>query len=197
MSRDDAAAASGPSFYEIVLEGNPDRARGVLVGLALGAGAERGLRFCSDEGVRATLGERLKGMVGHAALHAIVDSALRDIVKRHAKPLEEDHGILVVADKRIRTARFGFSYHAYAPRYREEIQKLLGSLPPGVELEGGEPRETLDESAAGLEIYSPTHHYEVEGEGEVGGPIDRVIEARHQLGAHPLVKVGAVELDLE
>jgi hypothetical protein len=197
MSRAETRAPNARrNFYEIVLEGNPEHNRGLLIGLLRGSGIDGTLYFSYEEGVSCSIGEKLRGMVGHAAVHAIVDSPLRDLLKRHQKYFQTECGSSIVDDKRIRSAQFEFQYHAYARRYGKEIQELIKSLPRGLKIEGGKPQETLDKGAKGIEAYSPAHHYEVEGEGTIGGRIDHVIEARKRLDHHPLVQVGAIELQL-
>lgn len=186
------------AFHQVVVEGHFERCHGLLLGIFLGAGGHGRLYFSHEKGVRASFGERLREVVGlHAPVcHAVVDDAVRELFERHAKDLEA-HDVRLAETRRIRGARFRFEYRAYAPRYSEEIRALLRGLPDGVVLEGGSPRERVDATSAGLEAYAPAHHYEAEGEGSVSGRVDLVIEAHQRLGAHPLVNVERIALDLD
>jgi hypothetical protein len=187
-----------PTFYEIVVEGHPELARGLLAGLRLGAGGQGTLHFSEEEGiVPHRFGSRIKEMVGlHAAVHhVIVDGELRGLLRRYEKRLAKDYGVRLGTQKRIRGARFTFEYHAYARRYGQEIQRVLKARTKGLKLEGGKPKETLDPSARGIEAYSPAHHYEVKGKGAVSGRVDQLVAFRKILDEHPLVQVSAIKLD--
>jgi hypothetical protein len=196
-----AAARAGqarPTFHEIVLEGHPEICRGLLTGLVIGADVPDGVFFSQEAGVaEQSFGERLKEMVGlHAAVcHVIVASPVRKLLERHKKRLAAE-GVRVASQKRIRSARFEFRYHAYARRYGDEIRALLRKLPSGLKLEGGKGEEKIDKSAVGVEAYTPVHDYEIKGEGAVSGRIDALIRARRVLEEHPLVTVEEIQLDL-
>jgi hypothetical protein len=192
------SAGKAPSFHEVVIEGHFERSHGLLLGLFLGARIPGNLYFSHEEGIRATFGERLREAVGfHAPVcHVVVDGSVRDLLERHQEELAA-HGVRVAEAKPIRSSHFEFSYRAYAPRYAQEIRDLLAGLPPGVKQEGEPPRERVDQGAAGVEVYSPAHHYEFEGEGTIRGRIDLVIEARRRLAEHPLIRVERIELELD
>ena len=189
---------SSPVFHEVVIEGHFERSHGLLLGLVMGARARGHLYFSHEEGVRATFGERLREAVGfHAPVcHAVVDETVRRLLEHHVTDLAA-HEVRIAELKPIRSSRFEFSYRAYAPRYAQEIRDLIAGLPPGVQLAGEPPREHVDQTAAGVEVYAPVHHYEFEGEGEIRGRIDLVIAARRRLKEHPLVRVERIELQLD
>lgn len=188
-----------PTFYEVVLEGPPEVSRGFLRGLLLGAGHDGYLDFGLERmGAGGSLGEKLREMIHlhpHEC-HAVVDVPVRDLLARSAASMERESGLRLAAQNQIRAARFSFHYQAFAPRYAREIGALLAALPAGLRREGGEPTETLDPDAHGIEAYSPAHEYEAKGEGRIVGRVDLVIEAWRRLDAHPLVQVETVELDL-
>ena len=190
-------ATQEKAFHEVVVEGHFEKSQGLLLGLVLGAGISGELYFSHEEGIRATFGERLREIVGlHAPIcHAVVDEPVRALFEGHRSDLAA-HDVRLAEVRAIRSARFEFHYHAYAPRYTQEIQALLAALPEGVARKGGEPRERVDERSIGIEAYAPAHHYECDGAGTISGRVDLVIEARRRLAAHPLVKVERVELEL-
>ena len=197
--KDQAAGNARPTFYEVVLEGNPERTHGLLTGLLLGSGADGKLYFSHEAGVaRDSLGERIARVVGlHAAIsHVLVDKPMHDLLSRYAKRIAAGSGVHISQKKRVKAAAFAFSYHAYARKYGLEIQKLLDALPTGLRIADGKPTEKIDESARGVEAYSPAHHYEISAKGTVSGRLDLLIEARAKLGDHPLVVVEPIELEL-
>lgn len=185
-------------FHEVVVEGHFERSHGMLLGLFVGSGVKGQLYFSHEEGVRASFGERIREAVGlHAPVcHAVVDGAVRDVLERHADALAA-HGMRLAEVHAVRSARFQFSYKAFAPRYAKEIRDLLAGLPAGVALHGEGPTEHLDKSATGMEAYAPVHDYEFTGEGSLDGRVDLVITARAKFAAHPLMHVERIELELE
>lgn len=190
--------ASVPVFFEVVLEGVAEAGRGFLCGLLLGSGQPGYLEFPPEHAPPGrTLGDRLRGMVGLSPheCRAIIDQASRDRLVALSSRLESEAGLRLSEEGRVRAARFPFHYQAFARRYGEEIRTLLKGLPGGLTVEGGDPVETLDPEARGLEVYSPVHDYEITGEGSISGRIDLVIEARRRLAEHPLVRTDPLEIE--
>lgn len=190
--------ASAPVFFEVVIEGVPEAGRGFLCGLLLGAGHAGYLEFPPEQTpAGCSLGDRLRGMVGLSPheCRAIVDQTTRDRLVAVRARLESEAGLRLAAEGRVRTARIPFHYQAFARRYGVEIQALLKGLPAGLVIEGGEPVETIDPEAKGIEAYSPAHDYEIRGEGSIGGRVDLVIEARRRLVVHPLIHAGPLEIE--
>lgn len=187
---------SASAWYEILVHGNPEQCQGLLTGLALGAGSEGKLIFAQDAGIHTPLGERFLDFVhAHVGVsHVITDAEGRELLKSFSKQLESA-GFEIGEEKQITSARFEYEFHAYAPRYGDEIRAILGSLPAGVRHEGEPPKERTDKRAEGVEVYSPVHDYEIEGSGKISGPMDAVLEAHEELGDHPLVKVSDIELE--
>jgi hypothetical protein len=185
------------SFYEILVEGHPERCRGLLQGLAIGSSSAARILLGEDCGIRTPVGERLLEMVRPAAgvSHVVVDEEGRRLIREHAAGLHAA-GLSVAEERAIAGGRFRYRFHAFGRRYAQEIHELLRSLPEELRHEPEESRETVDETAAGLEAYAPVHEYEIEGGGTVSGArIDLLVEARKRLDGHPLVKAETIELE--
>ncbi len=191
--------ARRPSFYEVVMKGSPKVAVGFLAGLALGSGTEQEIYYCHEDAIE----EQEEGLSGRLAdflrLHpqdcrAIVGRPLRDQLRRLRERIEAETGLQVLALNHVRSAELTFHYEAYALRYAEQIQARLDDLPAGLRLLDHEKQENIDPDARGVEIYSPTHDYEIKGHGRIVGRVDLVIRARRELDAHPLIHVGRIEL---
>lgn len=190
--------ASAPVHFEVVIEGLPEAGRGFLCGLRLGAGHAGYLEFPPEHAPAGrSLGDRLRGMVGLPAheCRAIVDQATRDRLVAVRERMESEAGLRLADEGRVRSASFPFRYQAFARRYGEEIRALLKGLPAGLSVDGGDPVETIDPDAKGLEAYSPVHDYEIRGEGAVAGRVDLVIEAHRRLAGHPLVHAGPIDIE--
>ncbi len=192
-------AAATPTFHELTIQGPRDLVHGYLAGLAAGAGCASTPVFAHEAAVAGPgLGARLKELVvaHHQACRVILDGELRGLLKGAAKCMTAETGLAIQSDRRIRRASFDYAFRAYAVRYGVEIQDLLAALPAGVKLTGRRAAEKHDPRARGVEAYTPAHDYEIEGGGTVVGRFDLVIEVRRQLGAHPLITVEPIELDL-
>lgn len=191
-------AASVPVFFEVVIEGGAEAGRGFLCGLLLGAGHAGYLEFPPERPPAGrSLGSRLRGIVGlpPRECRAIVDEAMRDRLLAVRERLDDEAGLRLADEGRVRSARFTFRYQAFARRYGEEIQALLKGLPAGLTVDGDEPLETIDAAAKGIEAYTPAHDYEIAGAGSIGGRVDLVIEAHRRLDEHPLVHVDPLEIE--
>lgn len=188
------------SFYELEIHGPEDVVHGYLSGLAAGAGHRDAVVVHGpDEDIDPpSFREKVKTMlhVMPHECHVIVDNVLRALVKKNAKRMYAETGLNLVEERKVRRARFEFRYQAFAPCYGREIEALLKGLPKGLRLANVEKDEIHDPGAKGTEGYTPAHHYEVKGSGEIAGRFDLVIEARHRLDTHPLVEVEGLELVL-
>lgn len=186
-------------FYEMVLAGPPVLIHGLLAGMKMGAGEKGRIFFSLDEriaGPRITDKVREFIRVHPRECHVVVESGVRSLIKRKAKAIAAECDVEVVSEKRVRKAGFRFAYHAFAPRYAREIKAALRDLPRGLKLEDMKVEETRDPKAKGIESYTPAHDFESSGSGRVVGRVDRVIEARDMLDAHPLVQTERIELEL-
>jgi hypothetical protein len=193
-----APKRSRSTFWEILVQGNPDRCHGLLTGLKLGSGSDARLFFARDAGIRIPMGEKILDLMhAHAGVaHVVADSQGRKLLRSFSKQLNE-LGFRIADEKKILAAKFEYEFQAFAKRYGDEIRDLLKSLPRGLKHEAEAIKETKDKAAKGVEAYSPVHDYEIEGCGKISGPVDLVLEAREALDDHPLVKAGVVELETE
>ncbi len=185
-------------FHEIAFEGHFERCHGLVLGLFLGSGSSGRLFFAHEEGVTESFGERLRAAVGlHAPIcHVIADTPIRELYERFADALAA-HGVRLAEARVVRGAKFSFAFRAFGARHTAEFRALMAALPPGLDVQGGEPRERIDPQAAGVEAYTPAHAYESEADGIISGRVDLVIEARRRLGALPLVQAERIDLELE
>jgi len=186
-------------FYEVVLAGPLVLIHGLLAGLKLGSGETGRIFFSLEEKiVGPKISDKVKEFIHFhpRECHVVADSNLRALIKKRAKAMLAECDVELVSERRIRSAAFKFSYQAFAPRYGREIQAVLRSLPAGLKLVDHVFDHTLDPDAKGVEAYTPAHDYEVNGSGRVVGRIDRVIEARKIIDAHPLIEPERIELDL-
>jgi len=169
----DRKTAERITFYRLTMVGPEDLVHGFLTGLAIGAGHHAHYFYTDVEGFadEASLTEKLEEWIKRNTrqTNVLVDNQTRGLIRKHRQRMITETGIVLEEERRVRAAHFSFHYRAYAPRYRDEIDAALRSLPRGCRLLNHERNEIVDESARGAELYSPAHDYELKGSGEVRG----------------------------
>ncbi len=183
--------ALAPRFNEVVFRGKPKVVKAFLKGLMMGAGREVTAFYSYDVGVHHEgKSEKLKEMFGIRAMdcHVIVDKDGSDYLKKMAREIADDTGLMITCNRSIRSASMAFEYHAYAPQYSAAIVAALKDLPAGLKLQGYQHEEKLDPSAKGVEAYSAVHDFEACGSGTVTGRVDLLIGLKQTLADYPLIK---------
>ncbi|MBT4292922.1 hypothetical protein HOD41_09550 [bacterium] len=187
------------SFYKMVFAGPYDLVHGFLSGIMLGAGNQGMLWYCLEEEITgpSTAKKLLEKVRVHSDdCHLIVDSNTRALLKRNAKKMFAETGLQIEADNKISSARFSYTFHAYAKQYGDEILSTLKAMPRGVKKVNTVVEEKIHPEAMGVEAYAPAHHYEISGGGDLTGRIDLLIDVRNELDQYPLVKTTWIELEL-
>jgi len=186
-----------PDYCELVLAGDAEVCRGLIVGLQIGCGeAGSALIGHEEELEHGSLGETLRELVtGKGRLtHFVVSRALTERLREQLPRLEREAGLRLAAERAVRGGRFRFAVHAFTRPQAAEIKALLAALPAGARLLGYTEHEKVDPAARGVEAYAPVHEYELKGEGAVEGTIAAVLDARRRLTAQPLISAERIEL---
>jgi len=198
MAKSDRESTPG-TYCELVLAGDDEVARGLVVGLQIGACAEDpALIGMEEELAEGSLSVHLRELIGGKGrlTHFVVSAGLAARVQSAAPRLEAQARLRVVAVKPIASAGFDLAFHAFTRAQAEAIEALLAALPAAARLEGYAENEKVDADAAGLEAYSPAHEYELKGKGRVVGRVDAVVAARRAMAAQPLLQLARIELVL-
>lgn len=193
--------ATTPSFYEVVVNGSPKIVRGLLTGLALGAGLPDEYWFHRDHDVvdpttprtvrRAA--ERLH-LMPTATVRVVVPGELAKLLRARKKAIAVSGLCEIEAIDRIKQAQVEIKYHTYARRYDDEVQTLLTDLPRGIKLMNPVHKVEEHPEAKGSEGYAPAHHFESEGGGILLGRFDLVLDLRDRYDVHPLIECETIEL---
>jgi len=187
------------SFYEVVFKGKPRAVRAFLSGLSMGIPGQQTIFFSFLDGVwHEGKAERLAELTRVRATdcHVIVDPVISAQLRKLKKQIKAETGLEITGHRRIKSANMAFSFEAFAPRYNDEIMKVLKSLPAGLRLQDFKHKVNIDPKAKGVEMYAVAHHYEASGEGRVTGPIDKLIQLKRELDNYPLVKDEEIHLKL-
>jgi hypothetical protein len=187
------------TFYKMIIDGPHDLVHGFLSGLIIGAGNQGVIWYCLEDNITGpSVTDKLlnKVRVHGDDCHLIVDGATRALLKRNAKRMFAETGLQIEADNKIKSAKFSYTFHAFAKQYSDEILLTLKSMPRGTKKSNTVIKEKINPEAKGIEAYAPAHHFEVSGAGDLSGKIDQLLEARDDLDKHPLVKTTWIELEL-
>lgn len=187
------------TYVELLLAGAEEACRGLVAGLRLGTGESVvAIAGLDDELEKPSLGERLRELIDHqdALSHLVISARFAALLRGQSERLAEA-GLRLVAEQPVASAAFAFSLHVFTRTQAEPIRALLAALPAGARLEDYSEREQVDAGAAGVEVYSSVHDYELKGKGRVAGRVDAVIATRRLLAAQPLVDVERIELELD
>lgn len=179
----DSPTPTGDGSIELIAEGDEKTVAGFIRGLFVGAGNTDWPVFHDELGIESeTFAEQLKGWVGlsEPLTHLVVDDDALTLV-RGALADPRCHDIRLRDARPILFATFSFKFKVFTEEAGSQVRGIFDKLPAGVTIEGWAPEVTrLDESAEGIELYTPLHHYRLEGRGVVRGPFRRVLYVHEQ-----------------
>jgi hypothetical protein len=164
-------------FTELIIKAPFLFVKGFLLGFMHSRNLNFDYFFHRKSGIkRETLGEHVKELL---AIDCYTDLCLpNDIVNDFEKSLKQiDPGIgVTIEDKRqIKDASFTFSFKLYNRESTKICKQIFEYLPPGVTIKNFEPKEIVDEKVIGIHEYAPVHPYIYQGEGEVNGDFNGVM----------------------
>jgi len=187
------------SFYEVVFLGKPKVVRAFMKGFVMGNLDNASVIYSFNAGIHHEgKVEKLVEMVGIRGTdcHVIVDKNTSALLKKWTKRIVRETGLVITSHRNIRSAGMYFKFQAFAPRYNDEVVKLVKTLPPGLKLDGFKHEVKLDPKAKGVEIYSAVHHYEACGEATVVGRVDLLVALKKKFADFPLIQSEDIVLKL-
>lgn len=179
------------TFYELIIKGDDRDLVPYLSGFAAAARA-RGVYFAEEAGLHLKpLRERIQhhGEVHHVicteALRGVIHDALAKAAPRYTFEIKEE--------RKVERATFAFKVETPSRQVAKAVKDAVAKPLRGVAITGFAPREELNPSGEGAEVYTPVHDYFFAAEATVEGDIG-VIEMRHKLAAIEFVKCDEIEL---
>jgi len=174
---------SGNDSIELIVEGDEKTVSGFIRGLFIGARNPDWPVFHDELGIKSeTFAEQLKGWVGlsEPLSHFVVDrDALALVQSALADP--RCHGMKLRAGQVVTEASFAFEFKVFTEAAGAQVRAIFEQVPGDVTVEGWDPQETRrHEDTEGVELYSPVHHYRLEGSGRVSGPFKHVLYVHEQ-----------------
>ncbi len=187
-------------YYEVVFKGKLEAINGMLEGFLLGKDGDWEYYSSVESGIETrTFFESVKDLVSFKTglQHFILEEKFHHALQKTIKE-KGDHKFLklkyIKEARNIKSSSFTFSASAYAGKYADEIKSIISAAPSGVTIEDYNPVEEIDESAKGVELYSPVHDYTFKCEGKAIGEFGDIINFRKKLNDHPLVHLSSIKL---
>jgi hypothetical protein len=195
----DSTATPPARSLELIVEGEEKRVTGFMRGLFIGARHPSWPVFHHEVGIESeTFAEQLKGWVGltEPLTHLVIDADALTLV-RQAMADPRCRGLRLRDVRPILGARFGFKARVFTEEAGRQVRDIFEKMPANVALEGWAPTETKRDPSVhgGVELYSPVHHYRLDGAGRVSGPFREVLYVHEQ--ARRVEQVDEDELELE
>lgn len=185
-------------YYDVVIEGHLDLAKGFVMGFLAGRGIEGGAFFdetCHIAGENEA-GPLLRLVSARGSLSTLIIGSglydlLADALSRHPQAI----ALRIKKVRRVLSAAFTCQFRTYSREAGDKIKEILSCVPEGVDGESGfEMREKLDSEGKGVELFTPLHDYELTGKGRISGSVKGVLDLYQQLGRFEVAELGELEL---
>jgi hypothetical protein len=185
-------------WHEIVVVGGEGAVRGFVAGFLAARGAGEVVLLGRDVKVHAaTLGERLRDLVGVGAHHALLAPA--PVGSRLVTALAArgaDAQLRLGRASEVVAAEFAFTAEAFSPEVAARIESAFhDALPAGVTVDAFKEEETTDRGSRGAELYAPSHDYTYRAKGRVAGDLPGVLEMHRRVEELEFVKENAITLE--
>ncbi len=185
-----------PAYHELVIKGDRKELRAFIEGFMIGSKKRRGYIFTEEHAFDM---DRLKDLIKfHGEVtHLICDTANRGLIESGIKKASEKFDFEIVERHRIRRAYFEFDFKTANRKVAGTIKRLIGKMPAGVKVADLEQDEIIDPSARGVELYTPTHHYNFYGKGVVEGDPFGVHHLHAKMREHENINVSDMDIHVD
>lgn len=186
------------SFVELVIDGPSGWDLGFVRGFLHGRGLAGKIYNAEKEGfdcesIRENIRELLKGT---DTAHLLVPEELVDTVKEAMEASgKAGYPMTLRHERKIEGAGFSFSFETYSREFGDKIRNIFDQKRLGSEVKVDCIfEEKTDPDAEGVELYAPTHHYELTGHGDAKGSIPAVVDLYRKCRNEDLIKTPKAEL---
>jgi hypothetical protein len=185
-------------YYEVVIEGHLELAKGFVMGFLAGQGIEGSAFF--DEACHIA-GEyeagpllrlidaqnKVSTLIVGAGLYELLVAALN----RHPQVI----ALKTRKARRILSAAFDCQFRTYSREIGGKIKDILSCAPEGVDGDSAfELQEKVDPEGRGVELFTPLHDYELTGKGRISGSVKGVLDLYQRMERFEVVELGELEL---
>lgn len=180
-------------YFELVVKGEGELLRGFIDGFMTAKKITSGIIMASLHPIDTHHLREVFTLHGDH-IHVIVAARHRQALMAAIREAR-DIDCRLVSEREIKRAHFAFSFRVFNRDVAAELRQMLGDLPPELKLIDYDPRETIDPSAKGVEVYSPVHEYCFEGKGKIQGDIEKLLSVRQRLARHVSIEMKDIELE--
>lgn len=194
-------------FRVLLVHGPYPLVRGYVAGFLAGRGLSGKIYFCEKEKIEVDLGaeeglaEKLAEWIGFhrdTTTAFAVEEKIHGPLMEALKAPDDALGVSVEISRSVARSRFDVRFETFSSEEGSEIRSLVEGPPKGVAASDDfRIDEKIRATGKGVEAYAPEHEYELKGKGTFAGPLDEIVEFRRTLAGNPLVRCGAVKLELE
>jgi len=186
-------------YWELVIDGPRGWDLGFLRGYLAGKGLDGDIVDLEAEGFDCEpLREKIHELLNpkQDTLHvAVPEDCLDGVTQALAESASAGRPMSLRHKRPLAGARFGFSLRVYSREHGARFLAFFRNLPAGCRLVEEEPlRERQDPRSKGVELYAPSHDYELAGKGRVEGAFHAVLEAYRFCRGEDLIHQGKVEV---
>ena len=193
------------AYEEFVVTGTPDHARAFLASWAAGQGLGGGefderILFAKERHIRSEshLESLVETLRPGRVTHLVVREDAAEPLGRALSSEGRVAGVELRSRRRVRSASFEFEYEIFSREEGALVRAVFEMLPESVTLSGNyNPRETVDEKAAGVELYAPAHEYTLAARGAASGQLEGLLELLQRTARHERIRAGDIVLELE
>jgi hypothetical protein len=169
-------------YWELVIDGPKGWDLGFLRGYLAGKGMQGDIVDLEAEGFDCEpYREKIRELLSPEkdTLHAVVpEGAMDGVAEALGESLSAGRPMTLRHQRPLAGASFGFSLRVYSREHGARFLAYFRDLPAGARLVETEPlRERQDPDSKGVELYAPSHDYELTGRGRVEGTFEAVLEA--------------------
>ena len=186
------------SAVQFIVEGDEKLVLGFVRGLFIGARLTDWPVFNDQLGIETeSFAEQLKGWVGLAEpiSHFVVSgAAVEGVLSGLADP--RCKGITLREAREVRSASFSFTFKVFTEEAGQQVRDMFEKVPSDVLVTGFAPKETRRDDGEGVELYSPVHHYQLQGSGTVVGGFRNVLYVHEQARRMEQIDDTVLHLDL-
>jgi hypothetical protein len=185
-------------YYEVVIEGHLELAKGFVMGFLAGRGIEGSAFFdeaCHIVG-ESEAGDLLRLISAHNNVSTvIVGAGLHDLLAAALSRHPQVIALTIRKARRVLNAAFDCKFRTYSREVGEKIKAILSCTQEGVDGESAfEMHEKIDPEGKGHEFFTPLHDYELAGKGRISGAVKGVLDLYQRLGRFEVVELGELEL---
>ena len=186
-------------YREIVLVGPRGFTLGFIEGFLRGRGLEGDVLDAEREGFDvASLRERIRELLHPSidTLHLLTPEPLAPAVREAVGTAALRGASMTIRHERpVAGARFSFSFTVYSRPHADRIRGYFQHLPEGARLSPDSSfEESIHPDEIGVEVYTPSHEYELRGRGTVAGAIEAVLSLFRTCRDEDLIREGPVDL---